>query len=69
MRPDLDAVATIVLPTDWSPDQALAVFEILGRLREHLWAFYGMDIQHALSLQQNHPQPFVPADFDDGAAS
>ena len=48
MRPDLDAVASIKLPLHWSPDQALAVFQILGALREHLWACYGLEIRQAL---------------------
>ncbi len=65
MRSNLHSVSTIELPTDWSPDQALAVFEILGELREHLWAYYGMEIQHALRLQQSAPEPFVPSNIDD----
>ncbi|MBC7379580.1 MAG: hypothetical protein H7346_19345 [Burkholderiaceae bacterium] len=35
------------LPTHWTPEQALAVFEAVGFLRESLWARYGRDIQRA----------------------
>jgi hypothetical protein len=39
---------SITLPTDWSPEQAVAVFEILDELREHVWACYGLQIQQVL---------------------
>ncbi len=37
-----------VLPTYWTPEQALAVFEILDALRDHLWELYGPQIQQAM---------------------
>ena len=55
----------IHLPMDWSPDQALAVFEIVDLLREHLWAHYGQQIQHAMRLQQAAPEPYTPSNIDD----
>ncbi len=42
------ADGSITLPTHWSPEQAVAVFEILDELREHLWACYGLQIQQVL---------------------
>ena len=42
------AVGSITLPTHWSPEQAIAVFEILDELREHVWAHYGLQIQQVL---------------------
>jgi|GEM_PF-788085 len=42
------AVGSITLPTHWSPEQAVAVFEILDELREHVWARYGLQIQQVL---------------------
>ncbi len=42
----------ITLPTDWSPDQAVAVFEILDELRERVWDHYGLQIQQVLRDQQ-----------------
>jgi hypothetical protein len=31
-----------MLPTHWSPEQAVADFEMLDELREHVWARYGV---------------------------
>jgi hypothetical protein len=45
----------IMLPTDWSPHQAAAVFEILDELRERLWASYSLQIQQALREQRTAP--------------
>lgn len=36
-----------VLPSYWTARQALAVFECLELLQEHLWAQYGTQIQRA----------------------
>ena len=35
------------LPTHWTPEQALAVFECLHALREQLWSIYGSAAQQA----------------------
>lgn len=35
------------LPNHWTPEQALAVFEAMGYLREELWTRYGPHIQQA----------------------
>lgn len=50
------------LPTHWSPEQALAVFECLHALREQLWEMYGSAAQQAWrdQLQPQQPMP----DFD-----
>ena len=37
-----------MLPTYWTPEQALAVFEILDALRDQLWDLYGLQIQQAM---------------------
>ena len=42
------AAGQVTLPTHWSPEQAVAVFEILDELREHIWAHYGLQIQQVL---------------------
>ena len=38
----------MTLPTDWSPEQAVAVLEILDELRERVWAHYRLQIQQVL---------------------
>jgi hypothetical protein len=49
-----------LVPTHWSPEQALAVFECLHALREALWAVYGPQVQQAwrdqLGPEQDPPQ-------------
>ena len=49
------AAGSITLPTHWSPEQAVAVFEILDELREHVWARYGLQIQQVLRDQRSTP--------------
>lgn len=38
-----------LLPDDWSPEQALAVLELLDDLREVLWARYQIRVQELLN--------------------
>lgn len=50
---------SITLPTHWSPEQAVAVFEILDGLREHVWARYGLQIQQVLRDERSTAVPAV----------
>lgn len=59
----------ITLPTGWSPEQALAVFEIVDELRELLWHHYGGQIQQALRAQRSTGGPTAQLDIDYGDAS
>jgi hypothetical protein len=54
--------AAPLLPTHWSPEQALAVFECLQALRERLWDLYGPRLQQAWHDQLVHDEP--PPSFD-----
>lgn len=47
----------IDLPAHWTPDQALAVFEIIELLRDQLWAAYGPAIQYALREDRRGGSP------------
>ena len=51
------AVGSITLPIHWSPEQAVAVFEILDELREHVWARYGLQIQQVLRDERSTAAP------------
>ena len=51
------AAGSITLPTHWSPEQAVAVFEILDELREHVWARYGLQIQQVLRDERSTAIP------------
>ena len=37
-----------IVPTQWTPEQALAVFEIRDELRDRVWGLYGPRIQQAM---------------------
>ena len=54
--------AAFTLPSHWSPEQALAVFECLELLREQLWLAYGPDIQRAWRAQLVPQQLTLPID-------
>lgn len=47
-----------VLPDDWSPDQALAVVELLGDLLEVIWNHYQIPLQEMLRKQRMAQLPF-----------
>ena len=51
------ADSSITLPTHWSPEQAVAVFEILDELREPVWARYGLQIQQVLRDERSTAAP------------
>ena len=55
----------IALPSDWSPEQAAAVFEILDELRERVWARYGRQIQQVMREQRSTVTPTAPGDIDE----
>jgi hypothetical protein len=52
----------VVIPTTWTPEQALAVFELLDELREKIWNRYSGQMQELMAEQQHHP------DLDDASA-
>ena len=52
-----------VVPTHWSPEQALAVFECLHAMRQALWAAYGAQVQQAWR-DQLMPDG-LPPEFDE----
>ena len=53
---------TVESPAVWSPEQALAVFELLDDLRDKVWARYGSQIQRLLQQLQTP----AACDGDDG---
>jgi len=52
----------VVVPTLWTPDQALAVFELLDQLRDKVWSLYGRQIQALLRDQQHSGDAGAQAD-------
>ena len=37
------------IPDDWSPEQALAVYEMLDALRDHIWERYQLQLIELLA--------------------
>ncbi len=56
------------LPDHWTPEQALAAFELIDSVRDELWRLYAADIQRALRCQQQRTDPrqlLIPFDTDE----
>jgi hypothetical protein len=56
--------AVLTLPTHWTPEQALAVFDILDDLRERVWALYGPQIQQAMREDRCTTSPMPRSAID-----
>jgi hypothetical protein len=48
----------------WSPQQALAVFELLGDLRARIWMHYGVQMQQLLREECSPPAGAALDDID-----
>jgi hypothetical protein len=59
---------SVLIPASWTPEQALAVLELLNDLRDALWAIHGCHIQDLLQQEQGfaarHFQPSEPNNDD-----
>lgn len=58
---------TLNLPDDWTPEQALAVYELLTELAEIVWNHYEVPLIELLSPELNEDDASQPElfDFDD----
>jgi len=52
----------VEIPATWTPEQALAVFELLDDIKEKIWALYSCRLQDLLQEQQQSSR----ADDDNG---
>ena len=48
------------VPAYWSPEEALAVFELIDDLRDKIWAHYGLQLQDLIKQQQQPHQTDQP---------
>jgi hypothetical protein len=48
---------TVEIPLTWTPEQALAVYELLDDLRERMWEIYDLRLQDLLREQLQPPGP------------
>ena len=60
-------MSTLPLPDDWTPEQALAVYELLNQLAETIWNRYEIPLIELLVPEYNDNDPSQPElfDFDD----
>jgi hypothetical protein len=63
-RPSHLRPIAVEIPVTWTPEQALAVFELLDELREKIWTRYSDQIQELMAEQQQCPDV---GDSDDNA--
>ena len=42
---------TVAIPRTWTPEEALAVFELIDDLRGKVWALYNLQLQDLLRQQ------------------
>ena len=52
--PDHLRPITVEIPVTWTPEQALAVWEMLDELREKIWTRYSCQLQDLLAEQQSY---------------
>ena len=52
---------TLRVAASWTPEQAMAVYEILDDLMDVIWRQYGQDIQRAFKHDRTHAKDFRPA--------
>ena len=59
--------ATVEISRFWSPDVALAVFELIDDLRDKILALHGDQLREALRVQRGQGRPGKSGDAtDDG---
>jgi len=58
---------SVLIPTEWTPEQALAVLELLNDLRDALWALHGDRIQDHLKHHLQSANTIVPGEQPDPA--
>ena len=60
----IEALDTFRLPQHWTPEQALAIHELLDALQTALWLSYGDEFA-ALIAEKRADSPQLDLDFDD----
>ena len=54
----------LAIPTYWTPEQAIAVYELVDELRERIWSIYQIPLQD-LTRQQRQSAPIDPVEIHD----
>lgn len=53
----------LAIPTYWTPEQAIAIFELVDDLRETIWSIYQTNLQD-LTRQQRQSPAIEPIEID-----
>ena len=53
--PGLPHATPLAIPTYWTPEQAIAVFELVDDLRETIWSIYQTNLQDLTRQQRQSP--------------
>ena len=56
---------TLEIPATWTPEEALAVFELIDELRDKICALYNHQLQALLQQQRRNPEPGESDDAGD----
>jgi hypothetical protein len=62
----LTRLTNISLPTDFSSEQACAVFELVDALRDQIWLLYGPQIQRLMQQDRSSTHVRQADDIQDG---
>ncbi|MCW7072263.1 MAG: hypothetical protein OCU12_08085 [Methanophagales archaeon] len=46
-------MTTPIIPGNWSPQEALAVYDFIDMLRDAIWDQHGIQLQEILQAEQN----------------
>lgn len=63
-RPGLPLTLAIEVPTYWTPEEALAVFELVDALHDRIWSIYHGGLQDLIRQQRQSHAP-EPCQIDD----
>ena len=61
----LPKIIPFAIPADWTPEQALAVIDLLDDLRDRIWEHYNLKLHELLAGETYQP---TRADDPDAAA-
>jgi len=54
-NPGLPKAFPVEIPATWTPEQALAVFELLTDIRDRIWDVYALNIQRQIQEERGGP--------------